>query len=363
VTGPVRLIYGSRVRHPQATAKTFLGWLAPLALLACPTLLALLAALPACGPSEPPRDPPLVADPPLGASGNGADEGARETELSRGIAYVKNEKFAEAKPYFEKAIAIKPTAQAWTYLGIADEKTSDRPGAEKAYKTALSLDPGAVEAAQNLAALYLDDPPRPDEAIAVLKAALAKTPEPRLYQNLGYALGLKGDLDAAGKAYEAALSKGEDAQIRFAYGALLLENKQADRAAEQLKRALDGAKDDPALLVTLGRMLGAAKAYGECVRALDRAIKIKATDPEWLVRRGTCKHQLEDEAGAQADYGQAIGVDPKFAAAHYYLGLSFLTQKNRLKATVELEKAEKLGADGPIGKSAREKLAELKKKK
>jgi len=336
--------------------------------LAC----AALTSLPACGAAEPPREAPLVADPPLGAAGNGADEGAVQTELSRGIAYVKNEKFAEAKGHFEKAIAIKPTPAAWTYLGIADEKTGDRPGAEKAYKTALSLDPGAVEAAQNLAALYLDDSataggapvtPRPDEAIAVLRAAIAKAPEARLYQNLGYALGLKGDLEGAGKAYEAALAKGEDAQVRFAYGALLLESKQAERAAEQLKRALDGTKDDAPLLVTLGRMLGSAKAYGDCVKALDRAIKIKATDPEWLVRRGTCKHQLEDEAGAQADYAQAIQVDAKFAAAHYYLGLSYLTQKNRLKASIELEKAAKLGEGGPIGKSAHEKIEELKRKK
>ncbi len=333
-----------------------------LAFLACGAL-ATLAGLPACGPAEPPREPPLVADPPLGATGNAADDGAVDTEIERGVAYVKNEKFADAKGHFEKAISIKPSVLAWTYLGIAAEKTGDRPGAEKAYRAALALDAGFAEAAQNLAALFLDDPPRPDEAIALLKTAIAKAPEARLYQNLGYAYGLKGDLDAAGKAYDAALAKGEDAQVRFAYGALLLENKQPEKAAEHLKKALDGAKDDAPLLVTLGRMLGSAKAYGDCVRALDRAIKIKGTEAEWLVRRGTCKHQLQDDEGEQADYEAAIKVDPKFAPAHYYLALSYLTQKNRLKASMELEKAIKLGGDGPIGKAAKEKLEELRKKK
>lgn len=328
-----------------------------------PLAVAVLVSVSACGPAEPPKDPPLVADPPLTQAGSAADDGAIQTELERGMAYVKAEKYAEAKAHFEKAIAVKPTATAYAYLGIASEKTGDRAGAEKAYKSALAIDAGMVEAAENLAALYLDDPPRPDEAIAILKSAIAKSPEARLYQNLGYALSLKKDVDGAAKAYEAGLAKGEDAQIRFAYGSLLLENKQPEKAAEHLKKALDGAKEDPALLATLGRLLGAVKAYPECVRALDRAIKVKASDPELLVRRGTCKHQLDDEAGASADYEAAVNADPNFAAAHYYLGLSALSQKNRLKAIHELEKAMKLGAGGPIGKVAKEKFEELTKQK
>jgi Flp pilus assembly protein TadD len=341
------------VKTPHAPAIARLGWI----------LGAALAALPACGPAEAPREPVLVADPPLGPEGSTADDGAVQTELDRGVAYVKNEKFTEAKQHFEKAIAMKPTPAAWTYLAIVKEKTGDRTGAAAAYKSALAIDAGFVEAAQNLAALYLDDPARPDDAIAVLKPAIAKSPDPRLLQNLGFAYGLKGDLDSAGKAYEAALAKGEDAQIRFAYGSLLFEKKQPDRAAAELRKAVDAAKDDAALLVTAGRMLGSAKAFGDCVKAFDRAIKIKATDPEWFVRRGTCKHEIDDEAGAQADYEAAIKVDASFAAAHYYLGVSALSQKNRLKASIELQKAIKLGEGGPIGKAAKEKLEALAKKK
>jgi tetratricopeptide (TPR) repeat protein len=335
------------------------GWVGRSAALA----LALALALAACAGQEPAREPALTADPPVGPSGGSADDGAVQTEIERGIAYVKNEKYAEAKEHFQKAISIKPTPAGYTYLGIAAEKTGDRAGAEAAYQGALKLDPGFAEAAQNLGALYLDDPPRPDEAIAVLKAAIAKSADNgRLYQNLGFAYGLKGDLDGAGKAYEASLAKGEDAQTRFAWGALLQEHKQPEKAAEQLKKALDATRDDAPLLVSIGRLLGSTKAYGDCVRAFDRAIKIKATDPEWYVRRGTCRHELKDEDGAQKDYEAAVKADPKFAPAHYYLGLSFLVQKKRLNATLELEKAVKLGGEGGIGKAAKDKLEELSKK-
>jgi Flp pilus assembly protein TadD len=322
-------------------------------------MLAAATALAGCAQEPPPKEPQLTADPPLTSA---ADDGAVQTELERGIAYVKNEKFAEAKDHFKKAIGIKPTPTAWTYLGVTEERTGDRAAAEEAYKSALKLDPGFAEAAQNLSALYLDEPARPDEAIAVLKPALEKTKDTaRLLQNLGYAYGLKGDVEAASKAYEAALAKGDDPQIRYQYGALLVEKKQLDKAAEQLKKAVDGVKDDTALLVSVGRLLGASKAFGDCVKAFDKAIAVKATEAEWFVRRGTCKHELKDEDGAQKDYEQGVKVDPKFPAAHYYLGLSFLTQKKRLFATRELEKAAELGKGSPIGKAAQEKLDELSK--
>jgi Flp pilus assembly protein TadD len=323
---------------------------------------ATLLALAACAGTDPPREPQLTADPPIGSTS--ADEGAARTELQRGVAFIKLEKYDEAKAHLELAMKSHPNAEAAFYLGVAREKTTDRAGAEAAYKEALKLDGRFAEAAANLAALYLDDPPRPDDAIGVLKEAIAKVPgDVRLLSNLAYAYGLKGDVENSSKQYEAALAKGDDPQIRFAYGVMLVEAKQPDKAAVELRKALEGTKDDPPLLVTLGRMLGAAKAYGDCVKAFDRALKLKATDPEWFVRRGTCRHELKDEAGARADFEQAIKVDPKFAAAHYYLGLSLLSEKKLQSATAELEKAEKLGAGTPIGKSAKDKLADLRKKK
>jgi len=318
-----------------------------------------LLVLTGCGPAPEPAREPLTADPPIGTTS--ADTGAAQTELERGIAYLNNEKPDEAKTHLEKSFQIKETGDAQYYLGLAKEKLNDRPGAEEAYKKALAIDGKLAEAAANLGALYLDDPPRPDEAITVLQAALGKSPgDARLAQNLAYAFGLKGDVASASKQYDGLLGKGEDAMVRFAYGAMLFEHKELEKAADQLKKVLAGLKDDAPTLVTVGRMLGGAKAFGDCVTAFDRAIKIKATEPEWFVRRGTCRHEVKDEPGAQADFQAAIKVDPKFAAAHYYLGLSLLGEKKRLAAYASLEKAAALGGD--IGKAAKEKLNALAKK-
>ena len=313
-----------------------------------------------CSAPLPPPSEPLTADPPIGSTS--PDDGAADTELARGIAYIKNDRPEDAKTHLEKSLELKPSADANYYLGLVRERLHDGPGAEVAYKKALALDGKLAEAAANLGAIYLDDPQRPDEAIAVLTAALAKSPgDVRLGQNLAYAYGLKGEVPNAIKQYDAVLAKGEDAMVRFAYGTMLYEHKELEKAAEQLKKALAGLKDDAPILVTVGRMLGGSKAFGDCVKAFDRAIKLKATEPEWFVRRGTCRHEIKDESGAQDDFRAAIKVDPKFAAAHYYLGLSLLGEKKRAGAIASLEKAAALGGD--IGKAAKEKIDALSKKK
>jgi tetratricopeptide (TPR) repeat protein len=324
---------------------------------------ALLMALSACSSAQDgPKDPPLTADPPSG--GVSADDGAATTELERGVAFIKNQKFKDAEEHLARSLQLKPSGEASFYLGVAKEKDGDKAGAEEAYKQALKADAKLTEAAGNLGALYLDQqPPKVDEAIAVLTAAIGKGGggDGELRLNLAYAYGVKGDVDSAAKQYEAALGKGEDAQIRFAYGAMLFDNKQLDRAAEQLKKTVDGLKDDGPTLATLGAMLGTSKAYPECVKAYDRAIKLKASDPDLFIRRATCKHLANDEAGSEADFQQAIKIDPKNGIAHYRLALTLLGEKKRAAGVKELETAAGLGGD--IGKMAKTKLEEIAKKK
>ena len=318
-----------------------------------------LAALAACGPAEPPRPPPLTADPPIGASS--ADDGAAATELQRGIAYIKNDKYPEAKQHLEQSVQLKKSSEGEYYLGVVREKLGDKAGAEEAYKAALELDPAFAEAVANLSALYLDDPARPDLAIKILKAAIEKIQgDNRLVQNLAYAYGLKGDVDASSKLYEQLLRKGDNLPLRFAYASMLFDNKQAEKAAVELKKCLAATADDAPMLVTLGRMLGGVKAYGDCVAAIDRALKLKSDDPEWYVRRGICKYEIDDEIGASADFQASIKVDPKFATGHYYLGRSLLREKKRLQAITEFEKAVALGGDSEIGRAAKVKLDEVK---
>lgn len=320
------------------------------------------AMIEACGPPQQAVTPDLDADPPPGVT---AGTGTATSELQRGIAHVKKERYADARPHLEKARELDAkNPEILFYLGLVKAETGDVPGAEAAYRDALKLDPKFIEASENLGALFLGEPARPDEAIAVLNEALKIAPDNvRLMQNLAFAYGLKGDVEGASKQYEAALAKGDDGRLRFAYGSFLFDAKKFDKAAEQLKKVLEKtADDDVAMLATLGLLLGQSKAFGDCVTAYDRALKVKP-EAERFVRRGRCKHELGDKPGAKTDYEAAVKTDAEFAPAHYYLGLSLLDEKKRQSAITEFEKASKVGAGTPIGKLAKDKLDALNAQK
>jgi tetratricopeptide (TPR) repeat protein len=322
-------------------------------------MVALGAALTVAGCASAPAqvDPPLDSDPPLDATPQATKA---NPDLDRGESFVKQGKFEEALPHLKAALEADPkSAPAAFYLGLATEQTKgDRAEVERLYKQALALDPKLSEASQNLAAMYLDAPARPDEAIAVLEKALSSAPDDApLLANLGFAYGLKGDPDKAASAYERSLKKEDAVQTRLAYGMMLFEAKRAEAAVPQLLKAAAGLNDDAASLATIARMLGPGKAFDDCVRLLDRAITLKPGVAELLVRRGICKHELAKEKDATTDYEAALKADPKFQAAHYYLGMSLIAQGNKQKGRAELKKAVELGKDTPIGKQAQEKLS------
>ncbi len=337
--------------------KRWIGWFLAVGLGA--------VFLGACGGEQPKvKDPDtdsaLLKDDSKGGAtqGGGGLDGVRSA--------IEQGKFEDAKTELAKVLEKKPNEpEALYYQGVVSEKLGDAAGAEEAYKKALSADPNFAEAATNLAALYLEgDSPRPDDAIGLLKTALSKTPKnPALLQNLAYAHALKKDYDKASEHYDAVIANGGDnPQLRLAYGAMLIEANRQEKAVEHLKKALAGAGKDVDTLSSVGRLLGMAGAKGDCVKAFDQAIALKSDLPDFYVRRGTCRQDLKDAAGARTDFEAASKIEPKFAAAYYYWGLSFLVEKKPAEAKPLLEKASTLGGDSPVGKMARQKLAEMPKK-
>ncbi len=327
-------------------------------LAATAALLPMLLAIGVgCSSTPKAEDRPLDADPP-GPVEVGKKAAKRPAGLDEAVELVKAGKFADAIPKLRKALEEEPkSAEAAFYLGMSIEQTGgDKKEAEAMYKQALAFDPKLIEAANNLAAIYLEEPPRPDQAIPVLSKALSNEPDNvTLLTNLGYAYGLKGDIAQASKAYEAAIAKEPSPQLLFSYGTMLFENKQAEKAAPHLTKAADGIDDVPTL-VTIARMLGPGKAFTDCVKVLDKAIAKKGDVAEFYVRRGLCKHELDQEEAASKDFEQAIKTDPQFQAAHYYLGVSLTTQKKVARGREHLKKAYELGRETPIGKQAKDKL-------
>jgi tetratricopeptide (TPR) repeat protein len=313
---------------------------------------------------DPPRtdgpDPVLIADPP--PTEDGRAPGAGTLDLDRGVAYLKKEAYEQAIPHLDKAIASQPdNAVAHYYLALAHESTGKVEEAEKGYKKAIELDDKLVNALVNLAALYLGEPPRPKQAIEVLKKAVAVEGQASdVHQNLAFAYRLDGNHNKAAAEYDQAIKLKDDPNARLAYADLLFEMGKHDAAATQMRSALPAFKKDLKKVVFLAHRFGKSKAYDDCVSAFTIAIGLNAKEPGFLLHRGLCQHSLKKENEARKDYNRALGIDAKFQPAHYYLGMSYKAAKKAGKAMFHFKQAEKIDRKSKVGKKATKQIKKMK---
>lgn len=315
----------------------------------------------ACGGASqaPPAAPDPLLEDPSADPAPGAVAQASSPKVQQGIEAIRAQDFARAKTVLTEARTQAPNdAQAAYYLGVANEQLGELAEAEKEYRAALELDSKLAEASANLAAILLDGD-RADEALAIADRGLSADPKhPALLVNRALALESTGNKPEALKAYgRAVLVRPEDRELRLAYSDLLIDAGEKDAAIEQVKAAQD--TDDPRLLAAVAHRFGKLGVPGECVAALDRAISAKV-NPELLVRRGICRHDAGDDAGAQADYEAALKSDAASVPAHYYLGRHLAQKKDRKGAERHLKKAVELSKGEGLGKAAQEALRELK---
>lgn len=327
-------------------------------------LCAVAMSLAACGGTpKPPPDPDLVADPPMGDEA-GIEHGAAQTDYQRALAYIDKERWDEAKLLLTRVTTASPdNADAHNYLGLVLEKQNDPAGAEKSYLAALALKPGLVMSAVNVSGMYLSaKPPRVDEALKILEKAVAVVPDDvGLLTNLGFARAAKGDVAGSAKAYQAAIAKADSLDLRLSLANVYFDAKQYEQAVPHAKKVLEMAKGDAKVFANVGFMFEYGKSFEECVKAFDRALKLKADEPDWLLRRGRCKHGLGNDDAALEDYSASIRVKPDFAAGYLYMGMVQREQQKLQSAEFSLQKAVEYGKDTPIGKLAAKKLHDLQR--
>jgi Flp pilus assembly protein TadD len=318
----------------------------------------------ACGSNPPPQapdEPPPLDEPAPKKPKADAVVAPSSDLVKQGMDLLQKQDFTGAQKVLSEAAASDPKdPQAAFYLGVALDGAGDTAGAMAQYKKALALDPKLVEAAVNLSGAQYEQKDAAG-ALATAEQGLKANPKsPELLLNRALSLEALGRKEDAMAAYGAAVkARPDDAQLRITYAEYLAAAGKRDEALTELRAAQN--VEDPTLLAALGVRFGRLKSFPDCIAALDRAIKLRDS-ADSHTRRGVCRHDFGDDAGAQADYEAAIKLDEKFAPAHYYLG-RHLEKKDRKRALESLEKAQKLDPSGPIGKQAKQAAEDLKKKK
>lgn len=123
--------------------------------------------------------------------------------LALGDALRRAEKFTEATASYGAAIALipKPDARHWVMFysrAICKERSADWPGAQEDFRQALALQPDQPQVLNYLGYSYLDRNENLDEALDMIKRAVAAEPESGyIIDSLAWALYRLGRYDEA----------------------------------------------------------------------------------------------------------------------------------------------------------------------
>lgn len=238
--------------------------------------------------------------------------------IGRGLGLVEEWELAGVS--FEQAVRLdEKNAEAWAWLGEAEQKSAGDARIEQSRNEALShldraldLDPNSP-VVRGLRGLYFHRAGNHHQALIEFQSAAKLEPEnPAWYVSIGEEFTDLGDLILALHAYQyAATAAPEDASYWRSLADFCARNDiyTRDVGLPAAQKALQLTPKDPLALDTLGWLL---------------ALDDRFFEAEWFL-------------------SQALEVDPGLALAHFHLALLYFQQDDRVAAYDHLIQARDLG--------------------
>jgi tetratricopeptide (TPR) repeat protein len=118
----------------------------------------------------------------------------------------------EAAAQYNRALAIRPSGEVYTLLGVLEDSRGNAAAAEAAYRRALEITPEAPIAANNLAWIIAENGGNLDEALQLATLATTKSPNsPNFFDTLGWVYLKKGLNSPAVEQFKKAVAMDEAA--------------------------------------------------------------------------------------------------------------------------------------------------------
>jgi tetratricopeptide (TPR) repeat protein len=230
--------------------------------------------------------------------------------VGRGLGLVEEWPLAHAA--FEEAIADGNNAEAWAWLGEANQQTGSPEGGSAELDQALHLDPHS-STVRGLRGLYFQRVGNFREALTEFQSAAKLEPDNPSWQvSIGEAHSKLGDLIRALEAYRAATVLAPDDAGYWRLLAIFCAQNNInikDAGIPAAQKAVVLSKEDATSFDVLGWLLLLDARHEEAERTLMRALEL----------------------------------DPQNASAHLHLGMLFLQKDERASAYDHLVKARDLG--------------------
>lgn len=234
---------------------------------------------------------------------------------------IAGRKFDLAQSVLDQAMAAYPREAVFIALsGVMHYRQDDYPGAEKAFRKSIAMDPLSPGTYAYLNAALLRQN-RGDEALQVLQQGLQINPHWELYTNLGTSLFAKGDYLGAVKAFENAVSEKKGGPNIYLLWANLADAQRWIPSQMQASR----------------------QSYQRAIALLQPMLQRMPDDTTMNSRMALYQAYAEEKQKALITVRHALNLAPQVADVQFRAALTLELIGNRSEALVALIAACKLG--------------------
>jgi len=239
--------------------------------------------------------------------------------LGLGMAYVRQQRTAEAKEYLERALIYDPTsslALSYSALGLMQPvmQSNDRtslPLAGERLQKALRANPNDPDVLTNLA-LWSSLMNNPKDEETYSRKAIAAKPDfmpARLY--LGDALLAQNRLDDAVQVYRQALTLDpKNYQAHNELGNILDKRGQAEKAMKEFQLSLEIEPDQAMPHFEFGKSFAESHRLPEAADEFSKALQFDPTNPNVRTNLGVVLFQMGRYEDAAYQFNYALQIDP-----------------------------------------------------
>jgi len=232
-----------------------------------------------------------------------------------GLSFLSKDDCEKALPYFEKAIESDNTyVEAWAQAGFCNEKLGKHAEALEASKKAVSLRPSAESYFNiGLANFYLK---QYRDAAEAYRAAIKL--DPYNAADAYYALGLVyrdwGKADEEIQAYKQAIKLRPDYTVAYErLGARYLKSKKFNEAIEVFRQLAALKPGDPFAPNSLGEAYVELNRLNEAVESFRQSIRLKPDFGKAYYNLGKTLLAMGNRDGALEQYTILTSIDPDWA--------------------------------------------------
>jgi Flp pilus assembly protein TadD len=249
-----------------------------------------------------------------------------EAYLNLGILLLDKQEYAAAVVPLNKAVELLPAqSRPRSLLAVAQDRSGDQEGAARSFEGVLHLDTNDFTANHYLGELDLRRG-KPAEAEMRFRHALEIRPDaPEALQGLARSLEAQNKPEASDAYRKYLVAESGDSGARARLIHLLMNGQEYDAALAELDRADAGKPPSLDSLRLRADIQIAQKKFADAVVTLQQAVALAPRDAQLIGGLGRVYLQTRDFASAEKELKTALQIDPnnlvywKDLSSTYYL--------------------------------------------